>query len=571
MAQPQTVSVFRGQRVDIPLRAQGRTPGQLKFLIRSRPTKGHLGEIRLTGPESAEVTYFHDDASTGTDSFTFAVQAVDSPVSAAASITMTITEEAPTLRVSPSVDFGVLEVGATDEKEIVLRNDGGGVLEGTMEVSIPWKIVGSAEYRLGRHQQGKVRLLFDPTEAQDYFGRLVFSHDARMPVELTASATSPFDFEPARKIELTSQDAGSVRSAGVVIRNRTARDRAVEITVPPEINAPEKVLVPAGQEEKVGLQTRPGFLGALEGRVSFESEGFSQRLPLRVLALHPILRIEPREGLDFGQVETRERRQGYLRIKNEGGSAARIRAKVPAEILLVPDPNTAVLQPGETRVFEVAFEAPSTGDYRSEIIIESGDGRPAAVPVVAQIGSPSAEAPNVPTATLNPADRPAENPPAARETPGSIPAIKEIRVLKAGERDYEVGWRKPASDPAAWIVQQRHLEANHPTDPPQVVWRDLNNVRFFTQGDLVGARFENLAPGQVWFLRVVSLDPQGRRSAPSPTFMISSAPAKDQTLLRAGLLLAAAGAGAIFFLKRRRRRRVEAMEQAEQIARIERR
>ncbi|HEY5954126.1 MAG TPA: hypothetical protein VIT18_07165, partial [Terrimicrobiaceae bacterium] len=260
-----------------------------------------------------------------------------------------------------------------------------------------------------------------------------------------------------------------------------------------------------------------------------------------------------------------------LRIKNEGGSAARIQAKVPAEILLVPDPNTAVLQPGETRVFEVAFEAPSTVDYRSEIIIESGDGRPAAVPVVAQIGSPSAEAPNVPTATLNPADRPAGNPPAARETPGSIPAIKEIRVLEAGERAYKVGWRKPASDPAAWIVQQRHLEANHPTDPPQVVWRDLNNVRFFTQGDLVGARFENLAPGQVWFLRVVSLDPQGRRSAPSPTFMISSAPAKNQTLLRAGLLLAAAGAGAIFFLKRRRRRRVEAMEQAEQIARIERR
>jgi hypothetical protein len=39
---------------------------------------------------------------------------------------------------------------------------------------------------------------------------------------------------------------------------------------------------------------------------------------------------------------------------------------------------------------------------------------------------------------------------------------------------------------------------------------------------MVGARFENLAPGQVWFLRVVAVDEQGRRSAPSPTCMMSS-------------------------------------------------
>jgi hypothetical protein len=570
MAQPQSLSVFRGRSIDVPLRAQGRAPGQLKFLIRSLPVKGHLGEIRLTGPKSAEITYFHDDTSEGTDSFTFAVQTFDSPVSAAAPITISIAEEPPALTVTKSVDFGTLEVGTTGEEQIVVQNSGGGILEGVAEVSPPWKISGSAEYRLGRNQIKKLRVICAPEEEQDYSGRLVFSHDARAAVELTASAISPFDFDPAREIELASQDAGALRSGGVAIRNRTGRDRTVEIAVPPEIVSPNKVFIPADEEVGIALHTRPGFLGALEGAVTFQSEGFKRSIPVRIFALQPILRIEPREGLHFGQIEPRRRHKGFLRIKNEGGSAARLRVRVPGEILLVPDPNSAVLQPGETRVFEVAFEAPSAGDYRSEIVIESSAGRPASVPIEARIGSQPAEAQKIPTAALKPAARQAATTPESREPSSSVPAVKEIKVLKAGNRVFEIGWNKPASDPLAWIVQQRHVEATD-GDAPKAIWRDLTNVRFFEQNDTIGARFENLAPGQVWFLRIVSLDQQGRRSAPSPTFMMSSAPTKDHTLLRGTLLLLAVAAGVVGFLKFRQRRQAEASEQAEQIARIERR
>ena len=115
MAQPQTLSIFRGENIEVPLSAQGRAPSQLKFLIRSLPSKGRLGEIRVTGPKSAEVSYFHDETSEGSDSFTFAVQAIDSPVSAAAPITISICEEPPTLSVVKSVDFGTMEVGTTRE------------------------------------------------------------------------------------------------------------------------------------------------------------------------------------------------------------------------------------------------------------------------------------------------------------------------------------------------------------------------------------------------------------------------------------------------------------------------
>jgi hypothetical protein len=569
MAQPQSLSIFRGRTVEVPLRAQGRAPGQLKFLIRSLPSKGRLGEIRVTGPKSAEVTYTHDDASEGSDSFTFAVQAVDSPVSAAAPITITISEEPPALSVVNAVDFGTLQLGVTREEQITLRNSGGGVLAGRMDAPPPWRILGPSEYRLGRNQEREVRILCAPDEQQDYSGRLTFSHDARTAVELSVKAIAPFEFDPSREIELASQDNGALRSGGVVIRNRTPRDRTVEISVPPEIASPDQVIVPAGGEKRIALHTQPAFLGALEGAIGFESEGFKRSIPLRVFALPPVLRIEPHEGLDFGEVEPRRRYKGFFRVKNEGGRAARLRATIPHEILLVPDPNSAVLQPDETRVFQVAFESSVAGDYRSQIVLESDGGKPVSVAVGGRIVSQTSDAKKIPTALLDPASRAAAAAKSQQDqSSSSIPAIREIKVLKASNRIFEICWHKPAPNPVAWVIQQRQLEISN-AGPPKVVWRDLNNVRFFEEKETAGARFENLAPGKIWFLRVVAIDEQGRRSAPSPTFMLASVPAKNPTPLWAIFSLLAAGAGVFGYLKFRQRRRAEASKDADQIARIE--
>jgi hypothetical protein len=566
MAQPQTVSIFRGDHIEVPLRAQGRAPSQLKFLIRSYPSKGRLGEIRLTGPKSAEVTYFHDGTAEGSDGFTFAVQAIDSPVSAAAPITVSISEEPPELSVVKSVSFGTIEVGTTREEEIILRNSGGGELEGEMEIPSPWSIVGSREYRLGRNQEGTVRIVCAPSEPEEYAGKLAFSHDARVTVDLTTNAISPFELSPAREVELISQEGETERSAEVTIGNRTTRDRTLQITVPAELVAPDQIVVPAGEEQRIALQTKPGFVGALETMMTLESAGFKQSLPVRVFALPPRLHIEPREGLDFGEIEPRQRYRGFLRVKNEGGSAARLQAKAPREVLLVPDPSSAVLQPGETRVFEVAFEVSSSGSYRSEITIASSGAKSVTIPIVGSNLGPAGEAKKISTETLAMQEKPSPSEDQVATEAG--PAVKKVRILKADSRVFEVGWDRLEPEPVAWIVQQRHLEMTS-AGPPKTVWRDLSNVRFFEQGGLIGARFENLAPGHMWFLRIISIDEQGRRSAASPTFMMTSPPAKNQTLNRTLLVILAIGAAILGVLKFRERRQTEASEQAEQIARLE--
>jgi HYDIN/CFA65/VesB family protein len=568
MAQAQTVSIFRGDNIEVPLRAQGRAPSQLKFLIRSYPSKGRLGEIRLTGPKSAEVTYSHDGTSEGGDSFTFAVQAIDSPVSAAAPVTISISEEPPRLSVVKSVDFGTMEVGTTREAEITLRNSGGGELEGQMEVPPPWRIIGSKEYHLGRKQKDTVRVACAPSEPEEYAGKLAFSHDARVTVDLTAHAISPFELNPAREIELTSQNADPLRSADLAVRNRTMRDRTLRITLPAELAAPNSVVIRAGEEQKIALTTKPGFLGALETTLTLESEGFKQSLPVRVFSLPPSLQIEPREGLDFGEIEPRRRYRGFLRVKNRGGSPARLQTKVPSEVLLVPDPSSAVLQPGKTRVFEVAFEVSSQGSYRSEITISSNGAKPVTIPIVANTPPQAGEAKKIPTEALSSAIHP--NPAASEAGPasGTPPAVKGMQILKAGNGVFEFGWQRPKSEPVAWIVQQRHLEITN-VGAPKTVWRDLSNVRFFEQGNLIGARFENLAPGQIWFLRIISIDEKGRRSDGSPTFIMTSPPEKKQMFGRTLLVIFAVAAAVLGVFKFRQRRHAEAFEQAEQIARLE--
>ncbi|HEY5707161.1 MAG TPA: hypothetical protein VIS96_16495 [Terrimicrobiaceae bacterium] len=569
MARPQNVAIFRGRSVEIPLRAQGRTPGQLKFLLRSRPSQGRLGEVRLTGPRSAAVTYTHDGTGQGSDSFTFAVQAVDSPVSAAAPITITISEEPPALSVVHSIDFGTVQVGETREEQITLRNSGGGVLAGRMEAPPPWKILGAPEYRLGRNQERKVRILFAPGEEQQHFGRLAFSHDARSAVEFSARAMSPFEFDPSREIELTSKDGGAQRSADVVLQNRTSRDRIVEISVPPEIASPAQALVPAGEEAKIVLHTQPDFLGALEGAANFESEGFRHSIRLRVFALQPVLRIEPREGLDFGDIEPNKRYRGVLRIKNAGGSAARLRAATSGEILLVPDPNTAILPPGETRLFEVALEASSPGDYRSQITIDAAGGKSVSIDVSGRITARPPDARKIPTAILDPSSREPSVAESAQDQPSSaIPPVAEIKVLKASNRIFEIGWKIPSTEHLTWMIQQHRFEMAD-GGSPKFVWRDLRNIKFFEENGITVARFENLAPGQVWLLRIVAIDEQGRRSAPSPTIKLASAAPRRYSVhwWIAGVL--AAGAVALGFTKLRERKQAEAFREADRIARIE--
>lgn len=533
MPQAQNVTIFRGRSVEIPLRAIGRAPSQLKFLIRTPPKYGRLGEIRFTGRKTAVVTYSHDEKATAAyDSFTYAVQAVDTAVSAAGTVHIAISEEPPALSVVHTLDFGQLWVGETREEEITVLNTGGGSLAGRMIVSEPWRILGSAEYRLARKEQKRVRVLFAPADAGEFAARLLFSHDTRSSVTLSGAAEAPLEFAPADELLLSPEAGKTTRAGSLSIRNRTPAERAVEISVPDTIEAPEEIVVPANGETTVELRTKPGFLAALEDRVDLQSDRYQRSVPLRVLAMPPVLRAEP-ESLDFGTVPLKFPTRKTLTVVNDGGSLARMRLETPPEVLLIPDPNATVLAPGEKRMFEVELEVSGTGTFRKNINVATEGASALTIPLsaVGIAGEPQPKS-TLPAQT-HPSvkrDLPSSLPPRilVEEIPAgtlsNIPPVTEFQTVVISPSSLEIKWKKPAPNAVTTLIEYRSIEPGI-NGPAKLIWHKWQGAAVREESGNVVALFGNLPLGRTWYIRFTSLDETGRRSRPSPTLLLATPPA----------------------------------------------
>jgi hypothetical protein len=575
MPQTQNVTVFRGRSVEIPLRAVGRAPSALKFIVRTQPKHGRLGKIQLTSRKTAIVTYFQDEKSVASfDSFSYAVQAVDTAVSAPATVNIAISEEPPALSVVHALDFGQGWAGQKRSEEIVLRNTGGGTLTGKMVVSEPWKVLGSPDYHLGRREEKKVRLLFAPPEAGEFSARLLFSHDPRSSVTLSGAAQAPLEFDPSAEIEVTAASGETVRSGRLTIRNRTPSTRVVAISLPEQVQGPEEISLPANGEAVVELQAKEDFSGALEDRIDLESDGFLRSLPLRVSAVPPLLRAEPAEGWDFGEVVLKSPRRRPLTLRNEGGTPARLRVETPPEVRLVPEANGVLVGPGEKRMFEVEFEAAVEGRFQKEIIV-TGSGTASGLRLSVRAKGMAQKSPDRVDAP-RPEGKPSPAQTVVREfeeavpeeTFSEIPSVKTLESKVLSRNTLELRWKKPAPNAVSSLIEFRLLESDG-KGRTVFRWKKWQGASFREEGGDTVVQLGHLPPGRAFHIRVVTLDEIGRRSRPSQTFRIVTAPAPARRWLwwTAGLLAVGAGAWGVRAVLRRRE--AEARADAERLSRLD--
>jgi len=573
MPQTQNITIFRGRTVEIPLRAIGRAASQLKFLIRTQPKHGKLGEIQFTSRKTAIVTYYHDEKSAATyDSFTYAVQGAGTAVSAPGVVNIAISEEPPALSVIHALDFGQAWVGEKRSEEVVIRNTGGGTLVGRIIVSEPWKILGSPEYRLSRKEEKKIRVLFAPSDPGEFSARLLFSHDPRSSVTLSGGAQAPFEFDPAGEVQLAAEPGKTGRSGRLKIRNLTPADRLVDVSLPEQIEAPDEITIPANGEATLDLRAKEGFLSGLEDRIDLESEGYQRSLPLRVAAVPAILRSEPAEGLDFGEVSVKTPVRRTLSLRNEGGLPARLRVEFPKEVLLIPDPNAVVLAPGEKRDFEVELEIALDGPYQRAISIGGEDKTPAlSIPVLARGLAPASPAakpalpssgPEVPS-TLPPAIESGE----PEENFSPVPQIKKIETKALSRRSIELRWKKPAPNAITPVIEYRSLERNN-KGIPVARWNKWQGATLREEGGEIVALLSNLPPGGTWYLRFSSMDETNRKSRPSETLRLVTPNAPQMYWIWVVVVLVLAGGSGYGFYVVRRRREAEAQADAERLSKL---
>lgn len=567
MPQDQSVSIYRGRTVEIPLRAIGRSGGQLKFIIRVKPKSGKLGEIRFTGSKSAVVTYTHNDSEPVPDTFTYAVQNPGSAVSAPGRVNIAVSEDPPAFSVVRDLNFDSVMIGEPKEEQITIRNSGGGMISGKILAPAPWKVIGKDTYQLGRKEEKQVRVIFDPTEPRDYTEKLVFSHDARSPVTLTGRAVSPFEFEPGGELTAKSEGREKVRMGGVTIRNVTDRERVVDITMPTHLSGPDQVTVGAGGEARVPYYTTPEYLQEVQGEITLESEGYRRSIPVNAPALAAILEVEPK-GLNFGEIGAGQSKTAKVEIRNVGGTPARLKVTTPPDVLLTPDANSAVLEPGGKLTFQATLETQRVGTYQFELDVAAENVAGIRVPVDAMVNRPvPSSAGKVATSSGAPqAPEAKKATPESELYPSDVPKIEKLEVRKVDRRVMEVSWKKPAPNAEGVVVEQRMIGRNG-----KVEWKKLQNqnIKVSEKDDVVTVRLQNLALGQLWFLRFSSLDHNEHQSVPSEAIRIATEPPEKPVLLWVVVGVLALGIGGFLGYKAYQARKVDAVTEAGRMARIE--
>ncbi len=570
MAISQSVSTAPGRPVTITLSLGGRIVEPVEFLIRRPPQRGELGEIRRTGRNTASVVYTPFQGSgAGGDSFTFAAQSFDSPVSAAARVRIAINEGPPVLTFPQALDFGPVFLGQRVTRQWVLRNEGGGTATGKITAPSPWAIEGAA-YQISGGSKAVFNVVFVPTEEKHYAGEISFGTGPAMPVALTGSGIAPITW-PAGGIVVDAAGR-QAQSFSLELWNRTPDPRRVTFAWPVFVKAPDGIEIPAGGSVIVEAAFSCDQAFSFDGNLAVRSEGFAGSIPLKVLAVPARLGISPSTALDIGAVKSGRSASGRFAIRNLGGMDAKLKLTASPEINVVPNPANIILSPGREHAFEAQIETTKGGAYQGKISVAPDSGDPVELVVKAEFpdqqpGASPASGPAVPVATFlqaGPASPSESDLPLAA---GQTPPVEAVSLLLATPHEIEVAWKIPAPEAKGFRIERRQVV---PGDSSEIryQWVPWTEARIHLRENAAFARFERMPANGVWLFRIIAVDSSGRPLSRSMPFRIFTLPEPQHrvpwwaiAILFAGLLVLVIRA-----VSRRNRRRAEA--DGERIARL---
>ncbi len=282
-----TIRILRGDRMIIPLRGHHGGSGTVTFWIVDPPTHGTLSELRVLGDNRATIVYQNDGAeSVANDRFTYLVKTSGNRVSSAAEVTIIVEEPPAHLQVPGRIEFEQTMAGESQTRDLAITNDGGGVLEGRLSISSPWRLA-SLGYRVESGKTETIAVTFRPEEGRDFVGQITLTgaDGALASVLLSGSATSPITFEPAELRILPPREKNAPRTASVTLTNQTGRPLTVKFTADRKIQPiPAIALAPAEAKAIPVVIAADGTI-AVDETIVARGNGFSARLPVSAQSL----------------------------------------------------------------------------------------------------------------------------------------------------------------------------------------------------------------------------------------------------------------------------------------------
>jgi len=510
-------TAYLHQPQEIVLQVGGRIFEPLTFMIRKAPRHGKLGELTRTGKNTATVTYF-PDASAGPldDAFTFAAKSFDSPVSAPATVWVRVLEETPVLEHPAGLDFGSVFLGDCVEREVVLKNSGGGKATGLIEVNPPWTVRGSSKFSLPAGSETTVRLVFCPSDERSFSDRLRLGSGQGDSIELSGQGVAPFSWPKGGWIFSPEQRANG--AAEFALSNQTPQEKVLAVEWPDFIKADSEIRIPAGAVVSIKAAVVGSLKKVFQGSVNVRSGNFTTQIPLTVYPKPAKLTVVPESGLDLGEGRNGEEIKGSFVLKNVGESDAPLHVCAPDEIQILPDPAKIVLGAGEELVFEIHLSSFKPGIHQGRIDIGTPtsdavhldykaalrDGAAASLPVENFLKLPEMPA----LSSLPPA--------------GKVPPVKIAWLVSSAPHEVEINWEVTSPETSRYKIQRRKISAS---DNRQVAveWIDWPEVKISISGDQASARWQSLPANSRWTIRIIGVDSMGIPGTPSPAFQIATA------------------------------------------------
>ncbi len=547
---PQSVTVYEGESVDIPLRGLSRTGLRVKFLVRSQPSLGKLSAVREVDSSNGVITYTHDPAlGTGPDSFRYAVQVSNSGVSTPAEVTVSVVERLPVFEAPARLTFPDLEIGGSAVEILELGNSGGGQISGQVTAPEPWSFpTGDGSYALGPGETTRIAVRFAPTESRNYEAAATFSNDPTRELGLSGRGFTPIETAPTR-IELRSDGDSEVRSGILTVRNVTDSSRELTIKAPPDVVVQESVTVGGKSESEVAIHTRAGFLGALDTQIELRGDSFEVIVPMTVYASPARLVADSIETLELGSPKTGETVIRTVMLRNVGGSPAKVAAVVPAAVTVTPEPTLEVIPPGGKREYELAFVRTLPGPVEEEIIFRGGS-----APV--RIGLSGEVVSVLPSGTV-PGESAALTEAIVRKF-NSISPVEQVGVSRLTKTEMDLVWDLPDGDVRAFKLYRRKISFGE-DGVARAVWKVISDARVEIGDKVARAYLTNLRAGEQVALSIVALNADNEESRPSLPFDLTTRPPTPWRIPWALVWIALAGS-CVYVIVRERRRLWEARE-----------
>jgi len=539
--QPVAASAYVGERTPINLPLRGRIEDPVTIIIRKKPQFGLISEPERVNRKTWRVWYsVPPDSGENLDSFSYAAQSVDSPVSVAAQVQVSNIKRPAQVVFSDSLDFGSVPVGDTSVQEIDIQNSGGKTAVISPVLNPPWKFVDAIPIQIKAGETKKIRVAFSPDSSGEFAGKLALETETKRAMKLNGSSQNPLQW-PSKPLLFASDQREALQS--ISFKNLTDRIREVVFEWPDFLEAPSHVTIDPDSilEIPVKLKAAPSL--SWEGPVSFSCGNFKGSLVVVIQNAPASITLEPSSVLDLGEFPLGSSANCKLRLTNSGGRPARLTIDVPNWIKVNPSPASVLINPGESAAFDATVTPQKVGTFDFSLPVQSdsetlGTFR---VRATARSAQPVEKLLAIPVPELV---SPAPSTPVA-----DIPPVDECALVESTPHSVTISWKLTSPDTKSFLIERREIK---PEADGQIktVWKRWEAADVQISGDSATAHFRKLPPGTFWNIRITGFDSNGLiGQPPKGHFRIETKPAGPlfPTWVWATFVLAAAAAVFWFF------------------------